>query len=453
MLRFVIALVASGSLCVPGTAVASTVALADSSPVDYGESWASIVYEAAPGEANRVALTTVDGNTIRVADAGAVISAGSACRSVDAHTAECTVAGMAGINGLIAAQVHSRDGDDVVESRGPGLSAYGGPGDDRLESSSIAAGILDGGGGRDTLLGGSNEDTLIDGDASGSADTDVLDGRAGGARVSYKGRTAPVRVNLADGAPDGEVNEGDVLRSITGVIGGRGDDDLRGDDQHNFLDGGPGDDRVSGLGGDDLGMGGPGDDRISGHAGDDFIDGGTGRDVASGGAGRDLISGGPGRDTLLGGSGPDSLSSGDARCGSGYDQVWPDERPDLVARDCEQVRFELRVRRSEFGDSKHVAAAPHPVRRGARALTFRVQCPYLELDGEPDAVPMRGSVSLRSVGKLLGSASISRRRCGERAAQWVRIRVPLRHAVERGAVVTVTFTGRNVPNVPWRIRL
>lgn len=452
MLRFAIALIASGSLGVPAVASASSVALADRSPVDYGKGWVSILYEAAPGEVNRVVLTTVDANTIRVADAGAVIATGPSCRSVDAHTAECTVAGMAGINGLIAAQVHSLDGDDVVESQGPGLSAYGGPGNDRLESSSIVAGVLDGGGGRDTLLGGSNQDTLTDGDVSGAADADVLDGRAGGARVSYEARSAPVRVDLAGAAPAGEAGEGDVLRNITGVVGGRGDDILRGDDQPNFLDGGPGDDRVSGLGRDDLIEGGHGDDRVSGQAGDDFIDGGAGRDVASGGAGRDLVAGGPGLDTLLGGSGPDSLSSGEARCGSGDDQVWPDERPDLVARDCEQVRFELRVRRNEFADNKEVAAVPHPVRTGARALTFRVQCPFVELDGEPDAVPMRGRVSLRSGKRLLGSASLAGA-CGDTAAQWVRILVPLRRTARRGAVVTVAFTGRNVPNVPWQIRL
>jgi len=136
----------------------------------------------------------------------------------------------------------------------------GGRGDDLLASSSIAAGILNGGGGRDTLLGGTNRDTLIDGDASGAADSDVLDGREQGAIVSYASRTAPVLVDLDDPGGDGEAGEGDVLRSITGAIGGRGADVLRGDRGGNSLDGGPGSDRLYGLGDDDSLAGGGGDD-------------------------------------------------------------------------------------------------------------------------------------------------------------------------------------------------
>ena len=101
--------------------------------------------------------------------------------------------------------------------------------------------MLDGGGGRDTLLGGANSDVLIDGDASGAADADILDGREGGAEVSYAARTEPVRVDLARSVA-GEPGEGDVIRSISGIIGGAGADDLRGDGNVNGLVGGAGDD-------------------------------------------------------------------------------------------------------------------------------------------------------------------------------------------------------------------
>ena len=65
------------------------------------------------------------------------------------------------------------------------------------------------------LLGGTDRDTLIDGDRSRAADSDILDGREGGAVVSYAARTAPVNVDLVDPGPDGETGEGDVLRWST----------------------------------------------------------------------------------------------------------------------------------------------------------------------------------------------------------------------------------------------
>jgi len=102
-----------------------------------------------------------------------VIAVGQGCVAIDVRTADCSVVG-SGASGLIGAQVEAGDMNDVIESRGPGLSANGGTGDDLLESSSIVAGILNGGGGRDTLLGGMNRDTLIDGDVTGAADSDVL---------------------------------------------------------------------------------------------------------------------------------------------------------------------------------------------------------------------------------------------------------------------------------------
>jgi Ca2+-binding RTX toxin-like protein len=459
LVRLTVAL-SSGLALMPGVCAASTVSLADRSPIDYGSGWASIAYRASPGEANHVLLTTVDQLTVRVTDPNAVITVGRACRSLDAHTAECSVAGM-GQNGLIGAQVEAGDLNDVVDSQGPGLSADGGPGDDLLESSSIAAGILNGGGGRDTLLGGTNQDTLIDGDASSAADSDTLDGRDGGAIVSYAARTARVLVDLDDPGGDGEVGEGDVLRSITGAIGGRGADVLRGDRGTNSLDGGPGNDRLSGLGGDDLLAGGSGDDRVAGLAGDDFIQGQAGRDALNGGKGRDFVDGGAGQDALRGDAGPDFLRSGSAHCGDGLDEVQPAAR-DYVAGDCEAARFGLGVTRREFADSKQIALDPYPVAVDRSTVTFKLECPYLDLDGESKPVTLQGTVTLRTGGgTLLGSAHLPDPCSDEGFSSKVptlKVRVPLSSAGQRlllgrTRIVTVAFAGRNVPPVPWRIRL
>jgi len=106
--------------------------------------------------------------------------------------------------------------------------------------------------------------------------------------VSYAARTAPVRVDLNDDGGDGEAGEGDLLRSVTGVIGGRGAALLRGDGAANVLDGGPGRDRLYGLGAVDVLDGGDSDDRIVGLTGDDVLGGGAGKDVLVGGDGLEL---------------------------------------------------------------------------------------------------------------------------------------------------------------------
>jgi Ca2+-binding RTX toxin-like protein len=415
-----------------------------------------------------VVLSQIDGMTIGVTDSGAVIAPGRGCRSVDAHAASCSVAGLSGYNGLIGATVQAGDMDDIVDSQGPGLSGTGGPGGDTLSSSSVVAGSLDGGSGRDTLLGGSNTDILSDGDQSGRVDSDVLDGREGGAVVSYASRTAPVRVDLDDPGPDGEAGEGDILRSVRGVTGGHGADHLVGDGGPNWLTGGPGADRLYGRGGDDYLDGGRGPDRLIAKDGDDILLGGSGRDVAQGGDGLDSLDGGAGRDRLRGGRGQDFLASGSAWCGHGPDSARP-AAGDYVAPDCEDVGFALPLRKGDYADAKSVTARPYPVRQGATALVFRVQCPHTETDGYPDGIEMRGRLRLStSDGRLLGTGRIPEdgEACGglgfyEDSSElpWIRIRATLTPAGRavlqgrRSTRVTVHFVGQNVPPVPWVIRI
>ena len=168
--------------------------------------------------------------------------------------------------------------------------------------------------------------------------------------------------------------------------GGPGDDMLVGTNRADHLDGKGGDDFIEGLGGADrLLIGGLGNDTVSGGAGADAIvgygftgpsgldNGDTGTDTLSGEDGPDYLQGGLGPDTLSGGDGEDFISDGlgdhgspedsvdriaggrgDDRifsmtyepardvigCGPGVDLVHAD-RGDLVAEDCERVRYRM----------------------------------------------------------------------------------------------------------------
>lgn len=438
-----VALVAS--LCAAAPAAAATVAVR----VDPDNTnFAGIVYRAGAGEANRLTLTyTEEFRTIRVVDAGAVIVAGSGCRSINPNTAECTIADMPGVQQLLGADVVVADLDDTVESVGPGLSADGGPGNDSLRFTSIVAGTLNGGGGRDTLVGGSNSDTLIDGDSTGAADADVLDGRGDADTVSYAARTAPVRVDLADPAPDGELRENDLLRSVERVRGGAAGDYIGGTSGFNSLDG---------LGGNDRIFGRPGADFISGGTGDDELTGGDGPDSIAGNSGADELRGRAGNDFLDGRlAGPDVVSCGRGR----RDTTLRPNRRDFTARDCEAASF-----RFGAGGRKSIVLDPHPNRREPESVTFSLRCPRSEdLDGLP--IPMSGSIALRGgAGRQLGRGTIPEgpgRRCGNEVGTPLRVLVPVklnrrgRRFLSRpgGARVLVSLSGRNVPDARWMIQL
>jgi hypothetical protein len=392
-------------------------------------------------------------------DPGATITAGTGCTATDAHTVVCTTAGFDD-EGLIGANVVLGDMNDTVNSHTIGLSADGGPGDDRLESSGPVAGTLNGGGGHDTLLGGTNQDTLIDGDTSGAADSDVMDGRDGGAIVSYASRTAPVKVNLITLAGAGEPGENYALRSINGATGGAGDDVLRGTNRRDVMAGGPGEDRIFALGGQDYVTGGAGDDRLSGGPGEDCVYGEAGVDVLLGSGGRDSLSGGRGHDRLRGGPGLDYLQSGDASCGTGSDAVRPSAR-DHLSRDCEVALFAL-PSHGDF-DSSGIDVTPYPVARTSASLTFATSCPSGDLDGENDVLPFRGAVTLRANGRAIGTGTIPKDRCrrGFTGGGVPQVRIPValnargRRLLSdrRPTDVTVAFRGRNVPRHPYAITL
>lgn len=150
-------------------------------------------------------------------------------------------------------------GTDTIADFG-GISLTGGAGADKFDLRLCAQNVtLSGGGGNDTLIGGTSDDSL--------------DGGDGNDRITGNG----------------------------------GHDQLFGSTGKDSIDGGLGNDLLTGGGGNDSLDGGLGDDFLTGQAGNDLIVGGDGQDFLIGGAGLDTLKGGLGHDRLIGGYGIDSL--------------------------------------------------------------------------------------------------------------------------------------------------
>jgi RTX calcium-binding nonapeptide repeat (4 copies) len=413
-----------------GAAVASTVRLAEPGA-------ASIEYRAAPGEANRIEVARVGDHTIRVSDTGAVVTAIAPCEALDVHTAVCAT------QFPYAADVHAGDMDDVVRGQLRLTKADGGPGDDTLEIIR-GGGRLNGGGGHDRLIGGPKPDALVDGDTSDAHDGDLLDGRGGRDWVSYENRTEPVRVDLADDAPDGEPGEGDIIRSVESALGGAGGDYLAGGSGHSRLWGYGGADRLLGRGGRDLIYGGSGNDRLLGGKNADELNGDSGADRFYGGAGADRhYDGKPGGDWHA--------------CGPGLDEIEGPRRDDLLRPDCESARL-------YFGRGL-LNADPHPRWRGP-ATTFSLSCPTFRGSDSSYTRAMSGTITVRESSgqrRLLGVGVITEAaggRCaGNPAPERVSVPTPLTSlgrrlaARRRGVRATISLRGRNLPDTAWIIPL
>ncbi len=201
--------------------------------------------------------------------------------------------------------------------------------------------FLPGTSGDDSMLGLGGDDTLAPG---GGRDT--LDGGAGFDLADYRDAADDLAVDLAAGR---ELNSDSELRDIEGVLGGAGDDLIRGDAGANWLHGGAGDDWLEGGAGNDTLLAGAGYDQLDGGAGEDLADytdfagrievnlaaglaygfdaggaeikvdqltaiehvsGGAGNDTLIGDAGANWLYGEAGNDTLEGGGGADTLIGG-----------------------------------------------------------------------------------------------------------------------------------------------
>jgi RTX calcium-binding nonapeptide repeat (4 copies) len=305
------------------SATAATVSVVDLSTLGGAPGQYSLVYSAAPGEANRLtAREAFPARAWMVSDAGATVIPGPNCAAQGRAVACFVPASATGRPPLFSVRIDLGDGDDraqVAGSRytmaevdaGPGddellattgwVTAEMGPGDDRARG--IGDDLLGGGlrrGGL-TVTGGAGADVI---EAGHHADVDAL----------YFDKARGVRVTLDGRANDGTPGEHDnVARSVRGVNGGSHDDvlDARKARATVTLDGSFGDDRLlaapaggflEGQQGDDVLRGGPGRDSMGGADGDDRLFGGAGDDILSGGQGRNVVTGGRGHDTYYVGS-------------------------------------------------------------------------------------------------------------------------------------------------------
>jgi Ca2+-binding RTX toxin-like protein len=173
--------------------------------------------------------------------------------------------------------------------------------------------VINGGGGDDTLSGGTAGDFL-----NGEAGSDTLRGGNGADTIS--------------GGADGDTLYGDS-----------GNDIIAGDDGDDIIDGGFENDQLSGGAGNDSIIGGWGLDTLSGDAGDDVLDGQGDNDIINGGAGLDWLIGGVGNDVLNGGDDNDRLEGGDGNDtldgGAGKDVMIGGDGDDNYYIDTEEDRI------------------------------------------------------------------------------------------------------------------
>lgn len=180
-------------------------------------------------------------------------------------------------------------GDDTIWAYGQD-TAFGGAGNDSLVS--FGAKIMFGNQGNDNLSIAKDFTGLTSGagiSLYGGQGDDTITGYKGGALLSGdKGNDFLIATE-----------EGTVVDTL---VGGAGNDSLRGTSQKDILIGG-----ASSLPGLDTA---PGNDLIDGRNGNDTIIAGAGGSVISGGQGEDSIIGGAGADSILGGDDNDTIIAG-----------------------------------------------------------------------------------------------------------------------------------------------
>ncbi|GIX50064.1 MAG: hemolysin D [Limisphaera sp.] len=215
------------------------------------------------------------------------------------------------------AWVYAGGGNDLILD-GPGPNWYeGGPGDDRFVFFQDGAVVAD----LNVVVGGPGTDTID------------LSAFTTGVSVDL-GLLGTIQTAVA-----GELQFFFPDEDLENLVGGSGNDMLRGNGLDNTLTGGPGPDNLDGAGGRDtvresadadfvltnvaltVGgvtdtlanieiahlIGGAGDNSLdaSGFSGTAILEGGDGNDLLVGGSGSDILVGGAGNDTLRGGAGHD----------------------------------------------------------------------------------------------------------------------------------------------------
>lgn len=335
------------ALALPVAAPAATVSV-EVTKGKYGyeeANFGNLRFTAAAGEDNAVVVRTVTAEhgihlILSVTDSGAPLTAGPRCSvNPDGITAWCDVPQPRGPEYILGPfksatpvpgshwvglmTVDLGDGRNSFEDARFGAAddtsfaatVTAGAGDDRIVTGG-GADLIDPGSGADFVQTNAGPDRVVataapDGPDVYDLGSDHYPAGVGADAVDYSGRSAPVEWDASIGLVAGE---GDQLTGVGNVIGGSGDDVLRGNEREDFL------------------VGGPGNDLLVGGANWDVLEGGDGSDELRGGGDPDTLRGGAGDDTAYGGRDHDAI-----KCGEGWDQALRIEG-DRQSR-CEVLRF------------------------------------------------------------------------------------------------------------------
>jgi Ca2+-binding RTX toxin-like protein len=284
---------------------------------------ADTVVEGASGGTDMLDFSAIGGSlTITMSAASVLTVTHGAGNSVSGSNLEKVVGGTgedtldrSAVTGALNFRVTSTG--DVVITGGIALTVSnvenfkGGSADDVFvfEKGGKVSGSIDGGGG--TKLLSFSVNTVNPDTSTGGYDTSVS--------IALPATTVGGTDGKATGI-DGFAAGG--IKNMSSIIGGRGDDTLRGGAYASTMVGGRGDDTLTGGDGVERLEGGEDDDRLFGNAGGDTLIGGHGDDLLEGGAGSDtlrgdgatgtlsdsddILAGGLGNDTLVGGKGNDA---------------------------------------------------------------------------------------------------------------------------------------------------
>lgn len=255
--------------------------------------------------------------------------------SVEGGTGDDAVAGGCGSDTIYGQDgndtLRGQDGNDVLIGGNGNDVVLGGAGNDLIDSRGDATPLPDQdypglyaadddpNDDRDSVAGGTGNDTILTGDdadsISGGYGDDLID--AGFDDDLIEGNQGNDTIIGAEGNDSIDAGQGDDL-----VYGGYGPgvpdavnipdtSDLRPNNGRDSIVGGMGNDTIYGKDDDDTLAGGVDNDLIYGGIDDDSIGGEMGNDHLFGDEGNDTVNGGQGNDTLTGGAGADLLS-GDA---------------------------------------------------------------------------------------------------------------------------------------------
>jgi surface-anchored protein len=163
---------------------------------------------------------------------------------------------------IASVRVRAHAGNDMVDATGLNFAlwSWGGDGNDTLIGGAKGD-VLDGGAGNDSLIGNAGGDRYLFAMAW-SAETDTITELSGGGNDTIEftslAANTPVTVDLTSDTAlathtNRTVRMGSAGQSafIENVVGGRGNDTIRGNAANNRLDGGQGSDLLEGRGGND----------------------------------------------------------------------------------------------------------------------------------------------------------------------------------------------------------